>query len=102
MDTGTDVADYFKSELAKKRRDDVIHARVPVSLKKRIENLAYYWTEKARISDPEAREISEADVLIRLMDVGLEGAWTDMEMPSDPSRSEIDAKLRELRDEKTN
>lgn len=97
MDPSTDVADYWNSEMAKERRGDVLHVRVPKSLMVRIKQVADFWTKKARIDVPDAKEVSTGDVVVRLMAVGIEGIWTDANLPSKPTQAEIDALIRSMK-----
>lgn len=97
MDPSTDVADYFNSDLAKEKRGDVLHVRVPKSLKLRVEQLAKFWTAKARLTVPDAQDVSTGDVVVRLMAVGIEGVWTDAGLPAKPTQAEIDALVRTMK-----
>jgi hypothetical protein len=61
------------------RRTQQISARVPKSVKDGIARLSKLWTkiERARTKDEEV-EVSETDVIVRLLSVGLDGAWAEM------------------------
>jgi hypothetical protein len=66
---------YFKSQ---ERRTEQIAARVPKRIKDELQKLARYWTAKEREeNDDTTIEVTVADVVVRLLDVGLEGAWEE-------------------------
>lgn len=85
MDASADMpGPYFKSQ---ERRTDQLTARVPKRLKDEMIRLARYWTALEReASKDDEIDVTVGDVMVRLLDVGLEGAWEE---------------AREKRDDKT-
>jgi hypothetical protein len=74
--------DYF-SDMGyyepQERRTQQISARVPKSVKDGVARLSKLWTkmERLRTGDKEV-EVTETDVIVRLLSVGLDGAWAEM------------------------
>lgn len=61
------------------RRTEQINVRMPRSTKARLERLAELWThlEQVRSGDDDA-SVSISDVVLRLVQVGLDGAWSEI------------------------
>lgn len=90
--------DYFARVELKEKRGKALNVRVPVSLKADLEELAEFMTAKDRLSEgKEAIETSVGDVVVRLLKVGIEGAWTQAGLSAKPSKEEIAAKLASLK-----
>lgn len=93
---------YFEPQ---ERRTQQISARVPKTVKDGIARLAKLWThiERIRTGDTET-EVTETDVVVRLLQVGLDGAWAEIgfEPKSDAEFEEVKKRaekvLGELRD----
>lgn len=66
---------YYKSQ---ERRTDQVTARIPKRMKDDLQRLAHYWTalEREATKDSDV-EVTIGDVVVRLLDVGLEGAWEE-------------------------
>lgn len=90
-----EMADYFQSS-SKERRSEVLHLRIPKRLKEQLKLLAKYWTQRAR-TDSDAGEITTPDVVIRLLTIGLEGAWTEAGLPAEPEKAIVDEAIRSLK-----
>lgn len=60
-------------------RSQQLNARVPKSVLEGLRDLARLWTahEQARTGD-ETAEVSLSDVVVRLLKVGLDGAWEEI------------------------
>lgn len=80
---------YFEPQ---ERRTQQISVRVPKSVKEGIAKLARLWThiERLRSGDDDV-EVTESDVVNRLLELGLDGAWA--EIGSEPK---TDADFEEL------
>jgi hypothetical protein len=66
---------YYKSQ---ERRTEQVTARVPKRIKDSLQRLAYWWTSIEREETGDADiEVTIGDVLVRLADVALEGAWEE-------------------------
>lgn len=61
------------------KRTQQLTVRVPKSVKDGIEELARFWTRlsRERTGDPE-NEVTISDVTVRLLQVGLSGAWGEV------------------------
>lgn len=72
-----DMAYYSPQE----RRTAQLNARVPKSIKDGVEALARLWTHLERVQTGDSEvEVTAADVVNRLLQVGLEGAWAEIGM----------------------
>lgn len=93
MDTSTEMpGPYYKSQ---ERRTDQLTARIPKRMKDALQRLAYYWTALERETSGDAEvEVTIGDVVVRLVDVGLEGAWEEAREKHDDKA--IDAMVREV------
>lgn len=95
MHESTDMADYFQSDLAKEKRGEVLHLRVPKSIKTQLRNVADYWTAKARAQlGRDVSEVTVADVVVRLLTVSIESVWADAGLKARPTQEEIEALIR--------
>lgn len=67
---------YFEPQ---ERRTAQITARVPKAVDQGLKDLSRLWThlEQAKSGDPKA-EVSVSDVIVRLLKVGLAGAWAEV------------------------
>lgn len=92
----TEMADYFQSA-PKERRSDILHLRVPKRLKGQLKLLAHYWTERSRMQSREAEAVTMADVIIRLLVIGLEGAWAEAGLASEPDKVAVDEAIRSMK-----
>jgi hypothetical protein len=61
------------------RRTEQVTCRVPKALKESLTDLAKLWTEmeRSRLEGADV-EVSLADVVVRLLTLGSEGAWTEV------------------------
>lgn len=84
------MADWGESEPAKVRRSAILHVRVPVRLKARIQQLRDHWTKKAKRENEDAREASEGDVVVRLMTNALEAVWKEAGLPAEPTDEQVE------------
>jgi len=83
---------YYKSQ---ERRTEQVTARVPKRIKDSLQRLAYWWTFKERqATGDDELEVTIGDVLVRLADVGLEGAWEEARTENDEKA--IDSAVREV------
>lgn len=99
--TALEMPDYFKTSLTEERRDDALNSRVPSRLKKQLMLLAQIWDAKQQIKTKRrAAEVTHSDALIRLLAVGLAGAWEELEVEVDEhddiNEEQAQAKLDEL------
>jgi hypothetical protein len=92
-----EMADYFKSDLAKEKRSEMLNVRIPKSLKARLKQLAEFWTERAKLQTRDAQDVTVGDVVVRLLTVGIEGAWTDAGLSGRPSQAEVDELVRTMK-----
>ena len=83
---------YFEPQ-ERRRRTEQITVRIPKPIHEGLERLSKLWThlERLRTEDPGA-EITISDVVNRLLEVGLEGAWSEA-----GSRPKSDEELDELK-----
>lgn len=98
-----EMADYYKP-LTQERRGDTLNARVPKRLKDQLLLLAAIWTEKERIRQKDKlAEATVGDAVVRLLAVGLQGAWAEagisVDDVGDPSEAEAEALLKNLREQ---
>lgn len=77
------------------RRTKQISARVPKSVKDGLARLAELWTyaEQVRTGDEEA-EVTETDVIVRLLTIGLDGAWAEIGMEPKTEKEMAEVKKR--------
>lgn len=94
---------FFQSQMSyfapKERRTAQMTFRLPPSLKARLEKLAKFWTHLERVqSGVEDIEVSPADVVNRLCEVGLDGAWGEVggEPGTDKEWAELLARSEKL------
>jgi hypothetical protein len=61
------------------RRTQQLTARIPKSISDGLKDLARLWThmERTRTGDADA-EVTVSDVVVRLLQVGLDGAWAEI------------------------
>lgn len=78
-------------------RSSLLTVRAPMSLRDRIKALADFLTQKDRVENKDAPRTTSGDVVVRLIVLGLEGAWKQAGLPAKPTKEEIAAKLRELK-----
>lgn len=78
-------------------RSSLLTVRAPVSLRARIKALADFLTAKDRLVNRAAPKTTSGDVVVRLVVLGLEGAWKQLGLKAKPTKDEIEAKLRELK-----
>lgn len=79
-----DMPDYFKTSLTEEKRDDTLNFRCPHRLKKQLVLLAEIWDAKQQIKTKRrAAEVTYSDAAIRLLAVGLAGAWEELEVEVD-------------------
>lgn len=72
-----DMSGYFDDD--KEKRPAQLTARVPTSIRDGIKELAEFLTAKNRAEVGEgASEVTDADVIVRLLRVGLSGAWAQL------------------------
>lgn len=90
--------DYLERKVElEERRSALLTVRSPSTLGSRIKDLADYLTKKDRMNNKDARKTTSGDVVVRLLVLGLEGAWTQAGLSPKPDKAEIDAKLRSLK-----
>lgn len=67
---------YFEPQ---ERRTQQLTARIPKSVSDGLKDLAKLWThlERSRTGDEEA-EVTVSDVVVRLLQVGLDGSWAEI------------------------
>lgn len=67
---------YFEPQ---ERRTQQLTVRLPKSVTDGLKDLATLWThlERTRTNDPES-EVTVSDVVVRLLQVGLDGAWEEI------------------------
>lgn len=66
---------YYRSQ---ERRTEQISVRLPRRVKDSLQRLAYYWTALEReVSGDADVEVTVGDVVVRLTDVGIDGAWEE-------------------------
>lgn len=77
---------YFEPQ---ERRTKQLTARVPKSVSDGLRDLSRLWThmEQARTGDKEA-EVSISDVVVRLLQLGIEGAWAEIGLPPPKTKEE--------------
>lgn len=93
MQVTTDMGQpYYKSQ---ERRTEQVTARVPKRIKASLQRLAHWWThlERKDTGDDDV-EVTIGDVLVRIADVALEGAWEEAHEKHDEKT--IDAAVREV------
>jgi hypothetical protein len=96
---------WSDSEPGREQRGGILHVRVPVSLKKRIRQLAEFWTERELMqvrsetgnSNASAKATSDGDVVVRLVTNGIEAVWKELGLPAKPSQEQVEALLRRLK-----
>ena len=67
---------YFEPQ---ERRTQQISVRVPTSVKDGLARLAKLWTQIERLRSGDAEvEVTESDVVNRLLELGLDGAWAEI------------------------
>lgn len=96
-----EMPDYFKTTLTEERRDDALNFRCPSRLKKQLVLLAQIWDAKQQIKTKRrAAEVTYSDAAIRLLAVGLAGAWEELEVEVDENddinEEQAQAQLDEL------
>lgn len=93
-----DVADYFRSDIAKEKRSEMLNVRIPKSLRLQLNQVIDLWTKmaKAKLGN-EAVEVSLGDVVVRLLTVGVEGVFADAGLKSRPTQAEIDELIRSMK-----
>ncbi len=65
------------------RRTAHLTARVPKSVIDGLKEIARLWEIAEKLKDPIA-EVSQSDVVVRLLEVGIAGAWAQMEIDHPP------------------
>ena len=95
-----DMADYYQP-LSTERRGDTLNARVPKRLKEQLVKLAQIWEAREQIRQKDKDvEVTYSDVAVRLLAVGLAGAWEELEVEVDKNGDinleQFEAKLEEL------
>ncbi len=83
---------YFEPQ-ERRRRTEQITVRIPKPIQESLDKLSKLWThlERLRTEDPGA-EITVSDVVNRLLEIGLEGAWSEAGF-----RPKSEAELDELK-----
>ncbi len=83
---------YFEPQ-ERRRRTEQITVRIPKPIQEGLDRLSKLWThlERLRTEDPGA-EVTVSDVVNRLLEIGLEGAWSEA-----GSRPRNEAELDELK-----
>lgn len=99
MQPSGDMGDWNDSEPAKVKRSAILHVRVPARLKARIKQLQDFWTARAQLDDPDAKDTSEGDVVVRLMTNALEAVWKENGLPAEPSAAQVAELLETLKPE---
>lgn len=67
--------DEYYSPRVKPRRTQQLNVRVTRDLRTALDQLADFWTRLDRAQDPDAEEWTVGDVVHRLCEVGISGAW---------------------------
>lgn len=77
---------YFEPQ---ERRTKQLTARIPKSVSDGLKDLSRLWThmEQARTGDKDA-EVSISDVVVRLLQIGVEGAWAELGLRAGPKTKE--------------
>jgi hypothetical protein len=84
---------YYKSQ---ERRTEQVTARIPKRIKDALQKLAWWWTSLERdATGDDQLEVTIGDVLVRLADVGTEGAWEEALEKHD--QKAIDARCEAVR-----
>ncbi len=92
------VADYFRSDIAKEKRGEMLNVRIPKSLRTRLNLVISLWEKMAQAEHGnEAVKVSLGDVVVRLLTVGVEGVFADAGLKSWPTQAEIDELIRSLK-----
>ncbi len=92
-----EMADYFQAA-SKEKRSEVLHLRIPKRLKGQLKLLADYWTQRSKMASREdAVEVTVPDVVIRLLAIGLEGAWTEAGLPAEPDAATVAEAIRGMK-----
>lgn len=79
------------------RRTAQMSIRVPPSVKEALDDLARAWTILERIEngedprDKKAAEVTVADVVNRLLKIGVEGSWTELQVERPLSEEDWEA-----------
>lgn len=83
---------YFEPQ-ERRRRTEQITVRIPKPIQEGLERLSRLWThlERLRTEDDRA-EVTVSDVVNRLLEIGLEGAWSEAGF-----RPKTDEELDELK-----
>lgn len=95
--TPAEMTEYFLRQ-GKERRAAALNARIPERLKASLELLADYWTkrESVALGDADA-EVSLGDVVVRLLSLGVEGAWAEAGLAPYPDKATVE-KLKQRLD----
>ena len=89
--------DYFKRSELEEKRSEALNVRIPKSVRARLDEVAEFLTLKDRVSNPEAKKTTMGDVVVRLLKVGIEGVYAQVNLPARPTKEEITAFLESLK-----
>ena len=68
---------YFEPQ-QRRRRTEQITVRIPKPIHEGLDRLAKLWTHLERLrTEDERAEVTISDVVNRLLEIGLEGAWSE-------------------------
>lgn len=68
---------YFEPQ-QRRRRTEQITVRIPKPIQEGLDRLAKLWTHLERLrTEDERAEVTISDVVNRLLEIGLEGAWSE-------------------------
>jgi len=68
---------YFEPQ-ERRRRTEQITVRIPKPIQDGLDRLAKLWTHLERLrTEDEKAEVTVSDVVNRLLEVGLDGAWSE-------------------------
>ena len=78
MNARTGLA-YYRPARGAKGPKKVVSVRVPADLHANLEGLAQFWSAlDSAVVGPDAPETDLSDVVIRLLEMGVDGAWAEI------------------------
>lgn len=97
LDVKVTADEVLEQEATTEIRSGYLNTRMPASLMKQLKLLAYYLTEKRRLTRKAAKTISRGDTVVRVLAAAVTSIWKNDGLPAEPDKAAIDAKLDSLR-----
>jgi hypothetical protein len=97
FDVNVSIDDLLAREATDEVRSDYLNTRTPKSLMTHLTYAALLLTAKKRRARPAAKAVSRGDAVVRILSAAVASMFKNEGLPAEPSRADIDAKLREYK-----